>query len=103
MTTSVTLAANQGVLYRGALLGKLTEGGTYKLVDSSASDGSKVASVVLAVPKVDTSTDDLTVLAYKTGVYNYDALYVAAGDTVEDHEEELRRVNIHFKTDYKGV
>jgi len=100
LTTSVKLAAGQGVLYKGALLGKVTASEEYKLADGAANDGSEVASYVLATPEVDTSTTDLEAVAYKTGIFNRDALYVAEGDTVDKHAEELRLVNIHYKTDY---
>ncbi|RXZ84591.1 head decoration protein [Paenibacillaceae bacterium] len=100
LTTSVKLASGQGVLYKGALLGKVTESGDYKLVDGTAEDGSEVALFVLATPEVDTSTTDLVAVAYKTGIFNRDALYVAEGDAVDKHADELREVNIHYKTDY---
>lgn len=99
MTTSVTVAAGQGVLKPGAVLGKVTENGKYKLTDKNASDGSQVASVVLA-EEVDTTQGDVVTVAYTSGLFNYDALYVADGDTVEAHQEELRHGNIYFKTDY---
>jgi hypothetical protein len=99
MTTSVTLAAGQGVLKAGAVIGKVTADGKYKLVDKAAADGSQVASMVLA-EEVDTTGGDVIAVAYTSGLFNYDALYVAAGDTVAGHKEELRNGNIYYKTDY---
>jgi hypothetical protein len=100
LTSSVTLAAGQGVLRKGAVLGKVTADGKYKLVDKAATDGSEKASVVLATETVDTTGGDQEVVVYTQGIFNYDALYVAAGDTVKAHEEELRLGNIYFKTDF---
>jgi len=99
LTSSVTLAGGQGVLKKGAVLGKVTADGKYKLVDKNAADGSQIASVVLA-EDVDTSTGDQPAVVYTQGIFNYDVLYVAAGDTVEAHKEELRAGNIYYKTDF---
>lgn len=99
MTTSVIVAEGQGILKAGAVLGKVTESGKYKLVDKSASDGSQHASVVLA-EEVDTTQNDINAIAYTSGLFNYGILFVAAGDTVDNHQEELRQENIYFKTDY---
>ena len=99
LTSSVTLAGGQGVLKKGAVLGKVTADGKYKLVDKNAADGSQIASVVLA-EDVDTSAGDQPAVVYTQGIFNYDVLYVAAGDTVEAHKEELRAGNIYYKTDF---
>lgn len=99
MTTSVTVASGQGVLKPGAVLGKVTADGKYKLTDKNATDGSQVASVVLA-EEIDTTGGDQIAVAYTSGLFNYDALYVADGDTVAAHKEELRDGNIYYKTDY---
>ncbi|MFD0710628.1 head decoration protein [Paenibacillus sp. GCM10027626] len=95
LTTSVKLASGQGVLRKGALLGKAADD-TYKLVDATAK-----ASFVLAAETIDTDNDsELDVVVYKTGIFNYSALYVAEGDEVSAHKDELRQLNIHYRTDY---
>jgi hypothetical protein len=99
MTSSVTLAAGQGVLKVGAVLGKVTADSKYKLVNATATDGSEVASVVLA-EEVDTTGGDQKAVVYTSGLFDYEALYVADGDTVEAHQDELRSGNIYFKTSY---
>lgn len=99
LTSSVVLAGGQGLLRKGAVLGKVEYDGKYKLVDKKASDGSQVASVVLA-EDVDTSSGDQTAVVFTQGIFNYDALYVADGDTVDAHQEELRAGNIYYKTDF---
>ena len=98
LTTSVTLLADQGVLKKGSLLGKVTASGKYKLVSSASNDGSQVASYVLA-EDVDTTGADTNAVAYKTGLFRAESLIVASGDTVDAHADELRDVNIYFKTD----
>lgn len=98
LTTTITLLTGQGILKKGSLLGKVSASGKYKLVDAANSDGSQVASLVLA-EDVDTSSADINAVAYKSGVFRYGALQVAAGDTVDAHKDELRDVNIYYKTD----
>ena len=105
LTTSGKLAAGQGVLRKGAVLGMVTADGTYKLVDASATDGSQIATRVLATESIDTGEAgaDLGVVLYKRGMFNYDALYVAEGDTVEAHQKELEDISIYYKTDFPAV
>lgn len=99
LTTSGTVAAGQGVLLRGAVLGKVTSGDEYKLVDGTATDGSEVALVVLS-EEVDTTDGAVEAIFYKRGVFRYQSLYVADGDDVANHQQELEDVSIYFKTDY---
>ncbi|WP_238649754.1 head decoration protein [Paenibacillus piscarius] len=99
LTTSVTLAPNQGELKKGSVLGIVTTDNQAKLVDATATDGSDVARFVLA-EDVDTGTVSVQAVAFKTGIFNADVLIVAAGDTLLSHAEELREVNIHYRTDY---
>jgi|SRR5690606_1529304 len=99
LTTKVTIASGQGKLPVGAVLGVEEATGKCKLVDKSASDGSQVAKYVLA-EAVDATNQDVNAVAYKTGIFNYDALVVAEGDDVENHTEELRAVGIHYRKNY---
>jgi len=104
MTSSVTVAGGQGVLQVGAVLGKVTAEadpnvGKYRLVSATSTDGSEVASVVLA-EEIDTTDGDKKAVVFTSGLFNYDSLYVADGDDVKAHQEELRAGNIYFKTDY---
>lgn len=99
LTTSLTIAAGQGALGIGSVIGVVTENKKGKLVDGTATDGSQVAKYVLAEP-IDTTGGDVEAVVYKTGIFNYDILAVAEGDTVDAHAEELREVGIHFRKNY---
>jgi hypothetical protein len=99
LTTSITIASGEGKLDVGALIGVVEADGKGKLVDKEATDGSKVAKYVLAEP-VDATSADVVALVWKTGIFNYDILAVAEGDTVENHADELREVGIHYRKDY---
>jgi len=99
LTTSIVIASGEGELNVGAVIGVMTADGKGKLVDGTATDGSEVAKYVLAEP-IDATDADVEAVVYKTGIFNFDALYVASGDTVDAHAEELREVNIHFRKNY---
>jgi hypothetical protein len=98
LTTSVTIVSGAGKLSAGAILGKITASEKYTLCDVAAENGSQVAELVLG-EDIDAASADVVALAYKSGIYNYDALSVASGDTVAAHVDELRLRNIHYRTD----
>lgn len=97
LTAGVTLAAGQGVLQRGSVIGIVTADGKGKLVDKASVDGSQVAKYILPT-EVDTTGGDVKVACYKTGLFNRDALIFGGTSTASDHEAELRDVGI-FLTD----
>lgn len=94
LTKNVTVAKST-VLKRGAVLGKITASGSYQLVDASKSDGSQMATVILA-EDVDATEADAVATVYTTGEFNREKLIVADGDTVDAHEDELRAAGIHL-------
>jgi hypothetical protein len=98
LPTTVTIVSGQGVLSAGSIIGKITASGKGAFCKASATDGSQVADLVLA-EDVDATSVDVVALAYKTGIFNYDSLAVATGDTVAAHMQELRLRNIHYRTD----
>jgi hypothetical protein len=99
LTTSVIVASGAGKLGAGSLLGKITASKKYALCNAAATNGSQIADLVLA-EDIDATSTDVAVLAYKTGIFNYNALSVASGDTVEAHKEELRLRGIHYRVDF---
>lgn len=105
LTAGIDLAGGQGVLLRGSVLGCVTTAddpaaGKYKLVDKVSTDGSQTASMILA-NDTDTGEDGAVSVAYKNGVYRREALIFAEGDGPENHEDELRRYNIHMRDEFK--
>lgn len=84
----ITVAAGQ-TLERGAILGKVTADGKYKLCTKAATDGSQDADLVLA-EKVDTTGGETQAIAYARGDFAKHALSVGTGYTVADVSETLR-------------
>lgn len=77
----IVLVSGQN-LTRGAVLGKITASGKYKLSASAAGDGSEVPLAVLSFD-VDASAGDKDCRAYFTGEFNKDKLSFGAGHTAD--------------------
>ena len=90
----ITLLAGQN-LARGAVLGKITASGKYKLSAAAAGDGSEVPDLILAEPTDATAADKETV-AYDRGDFNETAVALGAGHTIASVKEGLRDKNIHL-------
>ncbi len=92
LTKAVKLGAGQGALKRGTVLGKITTGGEYVIVNSANTDGSQDADCILA-DDVDT-TDSVVAIAYTSGHFNRKALVFGGSDTADTHEARLRELGI---------
>lgn len=88
----VTIAAGES-LARGAVIGKLTSGGKYKLSLSAANDGSQTPDLILAEP-CNATDGDMQALAYARGDFNARALTLGTGHTVASITEGLRAKGI---------
>lgn len=99
MTANVTIAKlyAEATYKRGTLLGVVTSSGKYAIVDSGASTGEQVASVVLAHDIAVGTDNDVVATVYTRGIFNREKLLVkAAADSATKHEEELRKVGIYL-------
>lgn len=99
MTANVTIAklSAAAAYKRGTLLGVVTASGKYAIVDSAASTGEKVASVVLAQNVAVGTDNDVVATVYTRGIFNREKLLVKdAGDNATKHEDELRKVGIYL-------
>ncbi|WP_297525135.1 head decoration protein [Sulfurovum sp.] len=101
VTDSVTIASG-AALTRGAVLGKVTADGKYKLSASAASDGSETAYAVLAEDVDASSTDVAGAAVYIKGEFNENALNFGAGHTADSVKPQLRTVGIFVKTAVKA-
>lgn len=97
--TGVTLAAGQGVLQRGTLLGVVTASGLAVLCDNTKSDGSQVPKYILGTT-TDTGASGATLnapaLAYQSGTFNRAAVITANNQPLSAFENQLRQYNIIF-------
>ena len=99
LTANVTVAKLSAAANykRGTLLGVITTSGKYAIVDSVATTGEKVASVVLARDLTVGTDNDVTATVYTRGIFNREKLFVKdGGDNATKHEEELRKVGIYL-------
>ncbi len=95
LSRKVTILTGQGVLARGAVLGKITASGKYKLSVAGAGDGSETPDCILA-EDIDATAADTDVPAYFTGQFNDAAIALGAGHTVASIREGLRGKGIHL-------
>lgn len=95
LTQAVVIASGQ-TLERGSVIGIVEADGKGKLCDKASADGSQVAKFVLS-HDVDASEEDVTVACWKTGIFNRDEVIFGGDSTAEDHEAELRNVDIHLR------
>jgi len=108
----VTLAAGQGVLYRGTLLGLVTSTGLAVLCDHTKSDGSQIPQFILGLQQgqlmdptqtsVDTGTNQATplnvpVVAYQTGIFNRGAIITVTGQSISLFEQQLADIGIFLR------
>ena len=92
----VTILSGQ-VLVRGAVLGKITDGGKYKLSASAATDGSEVPDLILA-EAADATAGDVSALAYERGDFNAGVITLGTGHTAASIRDGLRAKGITLLT-----
>lgn len=92
VTHKGTLAQGQN-LKRGALLGKVTAGGKYKLSLSTAGDGSEKPCAVL-VHDSDATDGDKEVTFYVRGNFNAAAMTFGASHTADSVRDALHALGI---------
>jgi hypothetical protein len=90
----ITLAAGQGILKRGALLGQ-DGSGTYALLDGTAI----TTPDCILTDTADTAAAVIT-SGYITGIFNRDAVIEASSADITDigaHENDLRKLGIFLR------
>ena len=92
----VTIASGAN-LAQGALLGKITASGKFKLSASAATDGSEVPDAILA-EAANATAADVQAVVYFSGEFNESALSLGAGHTLASIKAGLRDRNIYLRT-----
>ena len=98
-TKGIAVAAGQGTLKRGTLVGP-GEDGSYRVTGSAEKDGGgKTCCDCILADDVDTSGEDAVVTAaYVTGSFNRGAVILAEGADIGSYETDLRRLGIFLKS-----
>jgi hypothetical protein len=99
VTEEITVVAGQN-LTRGAVLGKITASGKWRLSVTPAAvgnEGSETPRAIL-VQDTDASAADKEAAAYRTGEFNQAAITLGAGHTVDSVREGLADVGIFLKS-----
>lgn len=91
----VTVAANQGTLLKGSVLGK-NAAGTYELANL-AGESPIEGSVILTDDLVTDETAVVNAQVYISGPFNRNALIFGGEDTVAGHEATLKTNGIYLK------
>lgn len=97
VTATIELEGEQGELKKGAILGKVTNSGKYKLVNTSAGDGSKTPNCVLA-HDIDTE-ESAFATCYVSGHFNLSQVYIEDNDNILKCVDDLRVGNIYIATE----
>lgn len=95
----VTIAAGAD-LAKGAVLGRITANGKFKLSASASSDGSQTPDAVLA-EKANAADNDVQAVVYFSGEFNENALVLGAGHTLDSVRIALRAKNVYLRRNQK--
>jgi hypothetical protein len=96
-TERVVTIASGANLIKGAVLGKITASGKYKLSASASSDGSEAPDAILA-ETANAASADVQAVVYFSGEFNELALTLGAGHTAASIKAGLRDKNIYLRT-----
>lgn len=95
----VTIAAGAD-LAKGAVLGRVTANGKFKLSASASTDGSQTPDAVLA-EKANAAGGDVQAVVYFSGEFNENALVLGAGHTLDSVRIALRTKNVYLRRNQK--
>ncbi len=95
----VTIAAGAD-LAKGAVLGRITANGKFKLSASASLDGSQTPDAVLA-EKANAADNDVQAVVYFSGEFNENALVLGVGHTLDSVRIALRAKNVYLRRNQK--
>jgi len=95
----VTIAAGAD-LAKGAVLGRITASGKFKLSASASSDGSQTPDAILA-EKASAAGADVQAVVYFSGEFNENALTLGAGHTLDAMRLTLKAKSIYLRANQK--
>ena len=95
----MTIAAGAD-LAKGAVLGRITANGKFKLSASASADGSQTPDAVLA-EKANAADNDVQAVVYFSGEFNENALVLGVGHTLDSVRIALRAKNVYLRRNQK--
>jgi hypothetical protein len=95
----VTIAAGAD-LAKGAVLGRITASGKFKLSASASSDGSQTPDAILA-EKANAAGADVQAVVYFSGEFNENALTLGVGHTLDAVRLTLKAKSIYLRANQK--
>lgn len=95
----VTIAAGAD-LAKGAVLGRITASGKFKLSASASSDGSQTPDAILA-EKASAAGADVQAVVYFSGEFNENALILGVGHTLDAVRLTLKAKSIYLRANQK--
>jgi hypothetical protein len=95
----VTIAAGTD-LAKGAVLGRITASGKFKLSASASSDGSQTPDAILA-EKASAAGADVQAVVYFSGEFNENALILGVGHTLDAVRLTLKAKSIYLRANQK--
>lgn len=95
----VTIAAGAD-LAKGAVLGRITASGKFKLSASASSDGSQTPDAILA-EKASAAGADVQAVVYFSGEFNENALVLGVGHTLDTVRLPLKAKSIYLRANQK--
>lgn len=95
----VTIAAGAD-LAKGAVLGRITASGKFKLSASASSDGSQTPDAILA-EKASAAGADVQAVVYFSGEFNENALILGVGHTLDTVRLPLKAKSIYLRANQK--
>ncbi len=90
----VEIESGQGILKRGTLIGKSSDGKFYIMGSSEASD---IVPYGILTDDIDTTNEKINASVYLTGIFNRSAVYLAEGADISNYEYECRKLSIYFE------
>lgn len=108
MKEGIGLKAGQGVLKRGSLIMKGTDGAGYIAGSAAAAEGGETSGTDMKVFGIltddcdtgtDASADNIPAVCYQTGEFNRAAVVVSGeGAAVENYEDDMKCVGIYLRS-----
>lgn len=97
---NIDVGKDRDKLLRGAVLGKETKTGKYKLSKAASKDGSEVPTCILA-DDIRSKETEVEAQVYLTGEFNSRELTLGTGHTLESIDDALLSRSIYISTSIK--